>query len=41
MEYLKRRTEGKTVIMVTHDITEADALCQQIIHLEEYQDDSI
>jgi len=41
MEYLKRRTAGKTVIMVTHDKTEADALGHEIVQLKEYQDDNI
>jgi len=38
IEYLKRRTAGKTVILVTHDRTEADLLSQNIIQLEEYRD---
>jgi len=37
IEYLKRHTAGKTVIMVTHDIAEAEALSQVIIKLEEHE----
>jgi len=40
MEYLKRRTVGRTVIMVTHDRVEADTLSHEIVELEEYQDDN-
>lgn len=33
LDYTRRMTEGKTVILVTHDKTECDALCGELITL--------
>ncbi|MCL2200874.1 MAG: ATP-binding cassette domain-containing protein [Oscillospiraceae bacterium] len=41
MEYLKKRTAGKTVIMVTHDRAEVDFLSHNTIHMVEYRGGTI
>ncbi len=34
MDYIKEKSKGKTVILVTHDITEAEAMGGEIIYLK-------
>lgn len=35
IDHVRRRTEGRTVILVTHDLREADHMGAQIIHMNE------